>query len=391
MYNRATRELADQTAAWEQRERGNCLTRNQMLRKQASRVKSEAAKTEAFHGRVENWLTGEAARAEQGVRPPSPSYQTKNHAAHHRFRDRDPSKELGPMRMSAAHYTAPGGLYNTTGSYSQTARIEMNRSQVLENMALFQEAYQQVNELPSHSKYSMRNRAKSKEMHNPLRFGDASETQRIHNATLRDQMLETRGQYDHSLHASKFSAPHSPRQASNTAPRYREYSPTKWMGKPLALTSTGTLGSHTQKIGDNTTMPHDFVDMQLAHHKKQYGDTAWAAYQGRIGSLARQRKPNEETDQDRMFHTNVAAGEFVTGPDHRKWATLPPNFATNPAFMTDHRRQLATAGHYAHAYLGSGADGLPSINSSFGKVQGRMGAAQAVIASRRKDIRIVAP
>jgi hypothetical protein len=177
-------------------------------------------------------------------------------------------------------------------------------------MALCQEAYQQVNELPSHSKYSMRNRQKAKEIHNPLRFGDASETERIHNATLRDQMLETRGQYDHSLHASKFSAPHSPRQASNTAPRYREYQPTKWMGKPLALTSTGTMGSATQKLGDNKTMPHDFVDMQLAHHKAQYGDTQWAAYQGRIGSLARQRKPTKEVDQDRMFHTNVAAGKY---------------------------------------------------------------------------------
>jgi hypothetical protein len=93
----------------------------------------------------------------------------------------------------------------------------------------------------------------------------------------------------------------------------------------------------------------------------------------------------------RMFHTAVATGEFVSGPDHRKWATLPPNFASNPAFMTDHRSQYATAGHYAHAYLGQGADGLPSINSSFGKVQGRQGAARSVIDARRPDVKVVAP
>jgi hypothetical protein len=332
-------------------------------------------------------------------------------------------------RMSAKHYTIPGGLHGTQGSYLATARIDLNHTKNLESLALCQEAYKQPNELPSHSKYSMRERQKRKEIHNPLRFGNASEAERIHNATLRDQMLETHGQYDHSLHASKFSAPHSPRQASNTAPRYREYQPTKWMGKPLALTSTGTMGSHTQKIGDNRTMPHDYVDMNLPHT----GSTAWAEYNGRIGSLARQRRPDKEVDQDRcvsllsnsisslararrrtrrvlpaagclssgrshssfcvprMFHTAVAKGEFVTGPDHRKWATLPPNFATNPEFMTDHRSQYATAGHYAHAYLGQGADGLPSINSSFGKVQGRQGAARSVLDARRKEIRVVAP
>ena len=85
-----------------------------------------------------------------------------------------------------------------------------------------------------------------------------------------------------------------------------------------------------------------------------------------------------------MFHTAVATGEFVSGPDHRKWATLPPDFASNPAFMTDHRGQYATAGHYAHAYLGQGADGLPSINSSFGKVQGRQGAARKRRTTRRR-------
>ena len=55
--------------------------------------------------------------------------------------------------------------------------------------------------------------------------------------------------------------------------------------------------------------------------------------------------------QDRMFHTAVAQNEFVTGPDHRKWATLPPDFSSDPAFTTDHRQQYGTAGHYAHAYL----------------------------------------
>ena len=92
-----------------------------------------------------------------------------------------------------------------------------------------------------------------------------------------------------------------------------------------------------------------------------------------------------------MFHTAVATGEFVTGPDHRKCATLPPNFASNPEFMTDHRSQYSTVGHYAHAYLGQGADGLPSINSSFGKVQGRQGAARSVLDARRRDIKVVAP
>lgn len=98
MYNRATAELAEQVKAWEARERGNNLSRSEMLQRQARRVRSEAAKTASFHGRVETWLTGKAADVEAGERPPSPSYQTKNHAAHHRFRDRDPSKELGPMR-----------------------------------------------------------------------------------------------------------------------------------------------------------------------------------------------------------------------------------------------------------------------------------------------------
>ena len=55
--------------------------------------------------------------------------------------------------------------------------------------------------------------------------------------------------------------------------------------------------------------------------------------------------------QDRMFHTAVAQNEFVTGPDHRKWATLPPDFSSDPAFTTDHRQQYGTAGHYAHPYL----------------------------------------
>ena len=328
MYNRATAELAEQVKAWEARERGSALSRSEMLQRQARRARSEAAKTEAFHGRVETWLTGKAADVEAGVRPPSPSYQTKNLAAHHRFRDRDPSKELGPMRcdprhvphpacqltarrgciahapphcaymyhrMSAKHYTIPGGLYGTHGSYLATARIDFNHTKTLENLALCQEAYKQPNELPSHAKYSMRERQKKKELHAPLRFGDASEAERIHNATLRDQMLETHGQYDHSLHASKFPGPHSPRQASNTAPRYREYAPTKWMGKPLSLTSTGAINSHTQRIGDNHTMPHDYVDMNLPHT----GSTAWAAYNGRIGSLARQRRPAKEVDQDR--------------------------------------------------------------------------------------------
>ena len=130
-------------------------------------------------------------------------------------------------------------------------------------------------------------------------------------------------------------------------------------------------------------MPHDYVDMNLPG-----AATAWTAYKGRIGSLARQRKPESETDQvrhflsrtfvkklgkffgekspkwwcntaenvfvaaqDRMFHTAVAQNEFVTGPDHRKWATLPPDFSSDPAFTTDHRQQYGTAGHYAHAYL----------------------------------------
>jgi hypothetical protein len=223
MYNRATAELAEQVKAWEARERGNNLSRSEMLQRQARRVRSEAAKTASFHGRVETWLTGKAADVEAGERPPSPSYQTKNHAAHHRFRDRDPSKELGPMRcdpraaclpptpllarallrrlctrlltvhahchrMSAKHYTIPGGLHGTQGSYLATARIAMNHTKTLESFALCQEAYQQTNELPSHAKYSMRRRQKQKELHAPLRFGDASEAERIHNATLRDQV-----------------------------------------------------------------------------------------------------------------------------------------------------------------------------------------------------------
>ena len=198
-------------------------------------------------------------------------------------------------RMSAKHYTIPGGLHDTQGSYLASARIPLNQTKTLENLALCQEAYKQVNEMPSHAKYSMRTRQKHKEIHAPMKFGDASEAERIHNATLRDQMLETHGQYDHSLHASKFPGPHSPRQASNTAPRYREYAPTKWMGKPLALTSTGTMGRNTQKLGDNRTMPHDYLDMNLPHT----GSTAWAEYNGRIGSLARQRRPAKEVDQDR--------------------------------------------------------------------------------------------
>ena len=90
--------------------------------------------------------------------------------------------------MSAKHYTIPGGLYGTQGSYLATARIAMNHTKTRETLALCQEAYQQTNELPSHAKYSMRRRQKQKELHAPLRFGDASEAERIHNATLRDQV-----------------------------------------------------------------------------------------------------------------------------------------------------------------------------------------------------------
>ena len=43
-------------------------------------------------------------------------------------------------------------------------------------------------------------------------------------------------------------------------------------------------------------MPHDYVDMNLPG-----AATAWTAYKGRIGSLARQRKPESETDQVRHF------------------------------------------------------------------------------------------
>ena len=38
-----------------------------------------------------------------------------------------------------------------------------------------------------------------------------------------------------------------------------------------------------------------------------------------------------------------------------------------------------------------GKDGLPALNSSFGKVEGRAGAARKVIDARRKDITVVAP
>ena len=132
----------------------------------------------------------------------------------------------------------------------------------------------------------MRTRRKDKELGPPLRFGDASEKDRIVGATLTNQMLQTsappallsfplpfpflsrkvqgsdekiwrvrrQGQYDHSLHASKCSAPHSPRQGANTAPRYRDYQPSKWMGQPMVLNSTGTMGSHTQFLGDNRTV-----------------------------------------------------------------------------------------------------------------------------------------
>ena len=134
----------------------------------------------------------------------------------------------------------------------------------------------------------MRTRRKDKELGPPLRFGDASEKDRIVGATLTNQMLQTsappallffplrfcpslpkkvhgsdkrfcvglrrQGQYDHSLHATKCSAPHSPRQGANTAPRYRDYQPSKWMGQPMVLNSTGTMGSHTQFLGDNRTV-----------------------------------------------------------------------------------------------------------------------------------------
>ena len=66
--------------------------------------------------------------------------------------------------------------------------------------------------------------------------------------------MRRQGQYDHSLHATKCSAPHSPRQGANTAPRYRDYQPSKWMGQPMVLNSTGTMGSHTQFLGDNRTV-----------------------------------------------------------------------------------------------------------------------------------------
>ena len=45
------------------------------------------------------------------------------------------------------------------------------------------------------------------------------------------------------------------------------------------------------------------------------------------------RRQVNEIDQTRQFLPNVATGEFVTGPDHRKWATLPANFVRAAALQ----------------------------------------------------------
>ena len=74
------------------------------------------------------------------------------------------------------------------------------------------------------------------------------------------------------------------------------------------------------RAGDD--LPHDFVD-------KNSGEETWQPYKGRIGSLARQRTQAAEVDQSRLFQSNVAHGEVVSGPDHRKWSTLPPDFAAS--------------------------------------------------------------
>ena len=69
--------------------------------------------------------------------------------------------------------------------------IELNKTATIAALALCQEGYQQPNELPSHAKYAMRTRRKDKELGPPLRFGDASEKDRIVGATLTNQMLQT--------------------------------------------------------------------------------------------------------------------------------------------------------------------------------------------------------
>eukprot|EP01050_Picozoa_sp_SAG11_P018854 SAG11_NODE_2915_length_2841_cov_1.755653_5_plen_147_part_00 len=113
-----------------------------------------------------------------------------------------------------------------------------------------------------------------------------------------------------------------------------------------------------------------------------------------------------------QFQSNVPKGVVVSGPDFRPWATLPSDFSVrrahsapptstaslpstfslivlfvllisrsshshvvhdcyaaqhSRAFTTEHRGHHRTAGHYANAYQGPGDDGLPALNSSFGK------------------------
>jgi hypothetical protein len=369
MYNRYSATLRQQRSALDASQRGPTGDRATMLRAAARRRRREAALAASYHHRVESWLSGTAAEIEAGARPPSPSYQTKNHAAHHRFRDRDKSKELGRPYISAGKQdrtamTLSCPLWDDEQRRIAHARAEQGRSLLLE-------AYQQPNELPTHSKYPLRQRRAAGELHPPLKFGEAAEVERVLGATARHAMLETHGQYDHAMHASKAPGRHAPRTSATTAPHYREYRPDKWVGgKPLIATVGG--GDLGLAAGDD--LPHDYLDMEAGGR--------WLRYQGRVGSLARQRQQAREVDRERQFQPAVTSGAYVTGPDHRPWPTLPTDFASSAEFTTDHRSQYKAIGHYAHGFLGRGADGLPQLDSSFGHEPERIAMAQQVLAAQ---------
>lgn len=226
MYNRRTAELAAMRRQRELDERGIKQSRQEMIDAAAKRTLRQAALAASYHGRVENWLGPTASDVDNGTRPQSPDYQTKKLAAHHRFRDRDMSKEIGNPHISAFKQDKSTTAMGEPLFSSERQRIASTRA--MHSRSLLLEGYQQPNELPTHIKYPLRGRRKRGELGPPMKFSSGVEAERILDSTERNAMLETHGDYQHVMHASKYDGLHVHRADGSTAPHYREYNPKKW-------------------------------------------------------------------------------------------------------------------------------------------------------------------
>eukprot|EP01050_Picozoa_sp_SAG11_P018851 SAG11_NODE_2915_length_2841_cov_1.755653_2_plen_139_part_00 len=104
MYNRALHQSLEEDREFEKRLKMPAASRRDMLKAAARKKQRDETMAQAYHSRAESWLSRTADEIRSGKVPEGPSYKTKNHAHHHRFRDRRPELELGPMRVSANHY-----------------------------------------------------------------------------------------------------------------------------------------------------------------------------------------------------------------------------------------------------------------------------------------------